>query len=1109
MFIEEVLIDGFKSYARKTTIGKFDSKFNAITGLNGSGKSNILDAICFVMGIQNLSLVRVQTLQELIYKSGQCGVTKATVTIVFNNNDKANSPTGYEGYDQITVARQITVTGKNKYMLNGKVLPQSHILTFFRAIGLNVNNPHFLIMQGKVVKVLNMKPMEILAMVEEVTGTKMYETKRAEAVKVLEKKDSKLKEIDDILREEITPSREKLKKDAEALVNLRNKKTASENLEMKIHAFDYYRAEKKFKDLNEEIKILEGEISNNEKIIEKMRDEIDGMAEDLGEQLLNTDEKEKEATKIDEEIEVMKTRNDASKEREKSLNNKIEKIKRDIKRVEEDEGENDERLIREKEWIEKRVEELELRLGKMNGLSQSEDVIGGITIAMKKVRKECEDLIRQKQKPIPGKVNKEEVESTIKEILNEEKNLEYQCNNWNGSNEVESELYDLERDLEAKRRKFEEANRKMNFSFRYSLPSADFDRNRVKGLIVTLFTPKENKYSTALEIAAGPKIFHVVVDSDITASLLVEKKCLKKRMTFIPLNKIAPQMPNLNQIKQAKEIGGNKIQYALDVVQCEPEFIPIMKYVFGNVLIAEDAETAKKVCFNPKVMMKTVTVSGDLYDPSGILTGGSKPKSSGFLDEIRRQNGLKREWEDCQKLIEEKKTQLAQFQEIKRIRENLQFARERRKKAEYELEELDRMNEERERMIKQREKLERMIQEKEKELADLTNRKEEAINERKRMEGGQGEAVKKELQNKIEEEKGKLDKISKEIKRAEEQTRKREIEKMKIEDWEKEKATHEKELSNILLEREDIKHEIEVKEKRLEQLKREIKEIKIANSEKVRRVKEMNEQKQLKGKKVGEKENELKRITKEKEKKEEEIKNIGETIRVLEKKYLWIKTEKKQFNKKGGIFDFSTFNINSARKELAEIGKEQIEIERSVNKQVVLHQQKVEDEYKDLMTRKHIIETDKDKIVKVINDLDEKMKDAIQEAYEFVNVKFGSIFSSLHPGASAKLVPYDGRSIFNGIEARVRLGDMWKESLIELSGGQKSLLALSLILAILLYKPSPLYILDEVDAALDVSNTQNFGGMLREHFKASQFIVVSLKSGMFDNANILFNTKVY
>ena len=69
MYIEEIIIDGFKSYAKKTTIGLFDKQFNAITGLNGSGKSNIIDAICFVMGIQNLSTVRVQTLQELIYKS--------------------------------------------------------------------------------------------------------------------------------------------------------------------------------------------------------------------------------------------------------------------------------------------------------------------------------------------------------------------------------------------------------------------------------------------------------------------------------------------------------------------------------------------------------------------------------------------------------------------------------------------------------------------------------------------------------------------------------------------------------------------------------------------------------------------------------------------------------------------------------------------------------------------------------------------------------------------------------------------------------------------------------------------------------------------------------
>ena len=90
---------------------------------------------------------------------------------------------------------------------------------------------------------------------------------------------------------------------------------------------------------------------------------------------------------------------------------------------------------------------------------------------------------------------------------------------------------------------------------------------------------------------------------------------------------------------------------------------------------------------------------------------------------------------------------------------------------------------------------------------------------------------------------------------------------------------------------------------------------------------------------------------------------------------------------------------------------------------------------------------------------------------------------------------------------RVSFGGVWKESLTELSGGQRSLLALSLILSLLLFKPAPMYILDEVDAALDLSHTQNIGQMIRSHFSHSQFIVVSLKEGMFNNANVVFRTK--
>jgi structural maintenance of chromosome 2 len=126
MRIEELILEGFKSYPVRTQITGWDPSFNAITGLNGSGKSNILDAICFVLGLTNMSSVRVHSLiiffsltppfffqmraqnqQDLIYKRGQAGITKASVTIVFDNPDRENSPPGMENYAQITVTRQV------------------------------------------------------------------------------------------------------------------------------------------------------------------------------------------------------------------------------------------------------------------------------------------------------------------------------------------------------------------------------------------------------------------------------------------------------------------------------------------------------------------------------------------------------------------------------------------------------------------------------------------------------------------------------------------------------------------------------------------------------------------------------------------------------------------------------------------------------------------------------------------------------------------------------------------------------------------------------------------------------------------------------------------
>ena len=111
------------------------------------------------------------------------------------------------------------------------------------------------------------------------------------------------------------------------------------------------------------------------------------------------------------------------------------------------------------------------------------------------------------------------------------------------------------------------------------------------------------------------------------------------------------------------------------------------------------------------------------------------------------------------------------------------------------------------------------------------------------------------------------------------------------------------------------------------------------------------------------------------------------------------------------------------------------------------------------------------------------------------------------PGNFCRLEVPEGQQLSDGLEIKVQLGSVWKQGLTELSGGQRSVVALSLILALLQYKPAPMYILDEIDAALDLSHTQNIGSLLRSRFRGSQFIVVSLKEGMFNNANVLFQTR--
>ncbi|KAF1765500.1 hypothetical protein GCK72_005452 [Caenorhabditis remanei] len=288
MYIKTILLDGFKSYQKPTEIKGFSPQFNAITGYNGSGKSNVLDSICFILGINKLDNIRAKSMSELISHGG----TKATVQIRFDNSDKSVSPFGMEHLDEIVVQRTITAqaTGKGcatSYTLNGHASTNSKIQDFFRGIGLNVNNPHFLIMQGRITTVLNMKPEEILGMVEEAAGTKMYDQKKKDAEKTMFLKEVKLKEIDRIYDESIAPRMNKFREDRKNMVEVTRLNKVKEIAQRKLEAFQYYQA----------LENVKRDIEASEEV-KKQLDELDQKIVSLNEEMVKKEEEKKELERL-------------------------------------------------------------------------------------------------------------------------------------------------------------------------------------------------------------------------------------------------------------------------------------------------------------------------------------------------------------------------------------------------------------------------------------------------------------------------------------------------------------------------------------------------------------------------------------------------------------------------------------------------------------------------------------------------------------------------------------------------------------------------------------------------------------------------------------------
>ncbi|KAH6856606.1 SMC2-like protein [Chaetomium sp. MPI-CAGE-AT-0009] len=1162
MRVTELIIDGFKSYAVRTVISGWDESFNSITGLNGSGKSNILDAICFVLGITNMSTVRAQNLQDLIYKRGQAGVTKASVTIVFDNRDKKRSPIGFEEYATISVTRQIVLGGTTKYLINGHRAQQQTVQNLFQSVQLNINNPNFLIMQGRITKVLNMKAVEILAMIEEAAGTRMFEDRRDKAIKTMGKKEMKLQEITELLRDEIEPKLEKLRTEKRAFLDFQQTQNDLERLTRVVVAHDYVRCQEKLeqsasdleakkqreKDLEESATRLKSEISHLEEDVQRVKAQRDkelrkgGKAQALEEAVKkHSNELVRLATVADLKRSSMAEEQERRAGCEKTVAELEAALKEKTKAYEKIKAKYDsakeaaEKQAQEAESKEELLQTLQTGVaskeGQENGYQgQLQDARNRVTAAVTEQEQakikiaHLEKRIKEEEpRAMRAKDQNAGLLKDLEGLKHQAQRLEKELGKLGFQPGTEQEMYKQESQLQQSIRNLRQESdslkrRVANIDFNYADPVPNFDRSKVKGLVAQLFTLDQQftQAATALEICAGGRLYNVVVDTEVTGTQLLQGGRLRKRVTIIPLNKIAAFRASAQTVATAQRIAPGKVDLALSLVGYDNEVSAAMEYVFGNTLVCADGETAKRVTFDPNVRMRSITLEGDAYDPSGTLSGGSAPNSSGVLVTLQKLNELTRQLREAEATLGQLQSQIAReksrLDQAKRIKQELDLKSHEIKLAEEQIGGNSSSS-----ILQEVQKMKETIVQLKESVVEAKKRQAEATADVKRIEkdmkdfDNNKDAKLVELQASVDKLRAAVEKMTVSNKglQKELQTAQLDSEQVsgdlaaareQLQEIDLALKAQKEEVEELIKKQQEIKETHDTAQAQLEEERTklhvfddELRALEQAIRSKNARITEEGLEKQKLGHQV--------------EKFHKEQQAAAQSVSRMEQEHEWIADARDQFGRTGTPYDFKGQNIAECKATHKNLLERSQGLRKKINPKVMNMIDSVE---KKEVSLKHMMRTvirDKRKIEETIISLDDYKKKALHETWEKVNGDFGQIFAELLPGSFAKLDPPEGKTISDGLEVKVSLGKVWKQSLTELSGGQRSLIALSLIMALLQFKPAPMYILDEVDAALDLSHTQNIGRLIKTRFKGSQFIVVSLKDGMFQNANRIFRTR--
>ena len=1145
MYIKQLEVDNFKSFANKIDIPLLKG-FTTISGPNGSGKSNIIDSILFALGLSTSRTLRAEKLFHLI--STHTKRNEATVKVTF-------AETGEEhGGQDFTVARKIKKSsqGYNSiYYLNDKIATLTEIHTILEKHNITPNS-YNVMMQGDVTSITSCSSNERRKIIDEIAGIADFDRRIDQATSELNTVETRVEKSCLILGE-VDVRLEQLKEEREVALKyekLKNEKTELEGQINTVKFFDIKRnlekaheniiefnkkkkeEEYKNKDLEEKLNLIKVKYREISDLVREKGEAQQIEIKKLAEETKGAIERKQAATNYsDKQIHdglksIENSKNGIEVQKKKIVDTELKiQLKKDaIKGIEEN--------------ISIQKKELKRILEEMTGLNQTADQH---IDKRNQLRKELESIQDKENGLIKEKFPLEmELKNLQQEVLEAKEQLEklkdFKTNFFSNKDLIVTQVDQLKRemedfkivqlnamhDLDTTKNEISDLNYNVQMAYRkissmqatkQAAEDANFGRAidtvmsaKLSGVHAPLVKlgKVDKEYSTALEIAIGGRMAHVVVDDPHVASVAIEllKSANAGRATFIPLSKLF-RAPSKLTLPKEKGV----IDYAINLIDFDDQYLNAFYYAVGDTLVVDNLECAKRLMGKYRV----VTIEGEIIEKSGSMTGGSVRKSGLSFsqnddEELEKFTTRLKEMEKKLAELESKKVVLEK--KLDTVRGDYSNTMTEYNKANMEAANLVRNSEENERLISEKsefikinepkiELISKKLDKMEESHLSITDSLGNLQEEIERVEKLINEEDLKDLKEKTENVEFEIKRFGTNLTNATNDLSEfgREIAFFSglIETKEDEIKNIEK--NNITLEKDKAVYAVEIIElkDKLEDLEKQIQVINETLGELLKQRDDINA--------------ELLDLEKQKHLQASDIERIAEQIesfkarrRELEPQLTLAKEELESAGVEVSKLEPVTISIEEITAKIQRLQKRMEDL-GLVNMRALTAYDEVLTRQQELKAQIETLTSERKQILERMNGYEQLKKETFMNTYNHINENFKEVFHKLSDGEGTLILENDQDPLSGGLTIEAQPRDKKKQRLEGMSGGEKSLTALAFVFAIQKHMPAPFYAFDEVDMHLDGINVEKLSDMIKHQAETTQFIVVSLRKPMIESAN--------